>query len=125
MGDRRLGAPARVQGAYYLASGTWPLVSIGTFEAVTGPKHDDWLVRTVGALAVAIGGVLLAADAERPSRDARRLAIAAASAFAAVDVVGVATRTLRPVYLADAAVELALLGWWARTQPARRGPAGG
>ncbi|MCI0462876.1 MAG: hypothetical protein L0Z62_38510 [Gemmataceae bacterium] len=27
-----------VQGVYYLLAGVWPLLSLGTFEAVTGPK---------------------------------------------------------------------------------------
>ena len=43
------------QGGYYLIMGAWPLVSLETFEMVTGPKTDHWLVQTVGAL-VAFGG---------------------------------------------------------------------
>jgi hypothetical protein len=48
-----------VQGAYYLATGIWPLVSVETFQWVTGPKTDHlpsgyeadhWLVMTVGVL---------------------------------------------------------------------------
>ncbi|MGQ0534782.1 MAG: hypothetical protein ACT4PT_01775 [Methanobacteriota archaeon] len=35
---------ASVQTAYYLAMGGWPLVHRASFEAVTGPKTDDWLV---------------------------------------------------------------------------------
>jgi hypothetical protein len=31
-------------------TGLWPLVSIGTFQQVTGPKTDLWLVKTVGVL---------------------------------------------------------------------------
>jgi hypothetical protein len=106
--------PSLSQGAYYLASGAWPLVSMRTFEAVTGPKRDDWLVRPVGALAVAIGVTLLAADGDRPSIDARRLGVASALAFAAADIVGVGTRTISPIYLGDAAVELGLVAAWAR-----------
>ncbi|MFH5804425.1 hypothetical protein ACG2DA_10255, partial [Alienimonas sp. DA493] len=47
------------QGLYYVATGVWPLVHIRSFEFVTGPKTDDWLVQTVGALVLAIGGTLL------------------------------------------------------------------
>src|SRR4051812_49609509 len=59
-----------VQGLYYLVTGVWPLVSIETFQMVTGPKTDHlvtgretdhWLVMTVGVLVTAVGlGPLLA-----------------------------------------------------------------
>ena len=54
-----------VQGGYDLLSGAWPLVSLASFEAITGPKTDDWLVHTVGALVIAVGLALLVA-ARRP-----------------------------------------------------------
>jgi hypothetical protein len=41
------------QGVYYLLTGVWPLPSIGSFQRVTGPKTDLWLVRTVGVLVAA------------------------------------------------------------------------
>src|SRR5690606_20176976 len=47
--------PGRAQGWYYLASGVWPLVHYRSFIAVTGPKADDWLVRTFGALIAVVG----------------------------------------------------------------------
>lgn len=40
----------KFQGIYYVASGLWPLLHMRSFEAVTGPKRDKWLVNTVGAL---------------------------------------------------------------------------
>ncbi|HEU4571752.1 MAG TPA: hypothetical protein VFR93_03630 [Candidatus Limnocylindrales bacterium] len=116
-----VGRPALGQGAYYLASGLWPIVSLRTFEAVTGPKHDDWLVRTVGVLAAAIGATLLAGDRSEPSADLRRLGVASGLAFAAVDVVGVATGTIRPVYLGDAAAEALWVLAWLRV-PAGHAP---
>ena len=60
---------ARVQGWFYLLSGIWPLVSGGTFQAVTGYKTDFWLAQTVGLLLAASGVVLiLAANASRITR---------------------------------------------------------
>src|SRR5438874_8318552 len=41
---------ALAQGAYYVVSGVWPLLNMDSFEMVTGPKMDRWLVRTVGLL---------------------------------------------------------------------------
>ena len=33
-------ALAYAQGGFYLVTGIWPLVSIGSFQRVTGPKVD-------------------------------------------------------------------------------------
>ena len=60
---------ARTQGVVYLATGLWPLISIRTFERVTGPKVDRWLVKTVGVLVTVIGAVLLVAGRRRAVSD--------------------------------------------------------
>ena len=101
----------RAQGAYYLLSGLWAVVDRRGFETVTGRKTDYWLVRTVGLLAAATGASLLtgARDA-RPSRETTVLAVSAGASFTAVDLVFVAKRRIRPVYLADAAVHGLLAG---------------
>ena len=97
------------QGAYYVLTGAWPLVSLRTFEAVTGPKTDDWLVRTVGALAAVIGAtLLLGLGRNPPGREIVFLAVAGAGTFAAIDVAYVLDGTLRPIYLGDAAAEAIL-----------------
>jgi len=38
--------------------GIWSLVSIGSFQKVTGPKTDVWLVKTVGVLVIGVGAAL-------------------------------------------------------------------
>jgi hypothetical protein len=95
--------------AYYLVTGAWPLLSMRSFEAVTGPKREHWLVNTVAALVLA-NGVTLAVGArrERVAQETQVLALADALAFSAIDVTYVLRRRIRPVYLTDAAVELAL-----------------
>ena len=94
------------QGIYYLLTGIWPLVSMATFEAVTGPKTDDWLVHTVGALLVAIGLTLLwSVRHGHIGSVPATLAVTTAMAFSAIDVLYVSNGTLRKIYLADAAVE--------------------
>lgn len=114
----------RAQAVYYMGTGTWAVVHRRSFEAVTGRKADYWLVRTVGLLAAAIGGSLLAAARrDRPSREAVVLAVAAGAAFSTVDMVGVASRTLRPVYLGDAALHLALAARAAERARQGRSPA--
>ncbi len=96
------------QGLYYLVTGIWPLVSIATFEAVTGPKTDDWLVQTVGVLAAAIGCALLLGTRRRsPAAETHALALLAAAAFAGVDIVFSLAATISPIYLADAVLQIA------------------
>ncbi len=95
--------------AYYLATGAWPLLSIRSFEAVTGPKTDRWLVKMVGALALANGAALAFGTMQDEIADETLvLATCSALAFASIDVVYVARRRISPVYLGDAALELAL-----------------
>ena len=96
----------RAQAAYYLATGLWPLFHRRSFEAVTGPKVDFWLVQTVGVLVTAIGaGLALASRRRRPPDELRVVAGVAAAGLAVVDVVHVARRRIRPVYLVDAVVD--------------------
>ncbi|MFO0851378.1 MAG: hypothetical protein U0871_22895 [Gemmataceae bacterium] len=124
-----------VQGVYYLVTGVWPLVSIETFQAVTGPKTDHlatgreadhWLVNTVGVLVTAVAvGLLVAGWRRRPTPEVVALGLAAAVALAGIDVVYVARGVIPPVYLADAAVEAVLIAGWvwvAATPAAGRSP---
>jgi hypothetical protein len=94
---------------YYLVTGAWPIVHMRSFEAVTGPKVDRWLVKMVGALAVA-NGVTMMFGLRRtpPSSDMLALGVSSAVAFSVIDVTYVARRCISPIYLADAAVEVAL-----------------
>src|SRR4051794_5638175 len=103
------------QGGYYAATGLLPFVSRRAFEAVTGPKREWWLVQTGGLLVTVVGGALISGAARRPTSPAL-LATAAGSAasLAATAVVHVARGRIAPSYLADAAVQLGLLGALAR-----------
>ena len=97
------------QGAYYVLVGLWPLVSIRTFQIVTGPKIDLWLVRTVAVLTLVIGAaVLLAWRRNRLLPETAVVAIGAALGFAVIDVVYSLGGRISPVYLLDAVAELAL-----------------
>lgn len=48
---------ALVQGIYFFVTGVWPLISTNTFQMVTDPKTDLWLVKTVGIILATIGAV--------------------------------------------------------------------
>jgi hypothetical protein len=108
----------RLLGVYYIITGLWPVVNIYSFELITGPKTDDWLVKMVGLLAASIGlALLFAARGARPSLEGYILAIASALSFTAIDVIYVLNGTLLEVYLLDALLEvcivvLLLVGAW-------------
>jgi hypothetical protein len=104
---------ALCQGLYYLATGIWPLVHMRSFTAITGPKRDLWLVRTVGLLAAAIALPLLREARRGDSPGTRVLGTAAAAAFAAADVHPVVTGRISAIYLVDAAIEAVFAAAWA------------
>ena len=122
-----------VQGIYYLITGVWPLVSIRTFQLVTGPKTDHlvtgkegdhWLVMTVGVLITSIAlALLLSAWRKEVSPAIALLAVGSAASLTLIDCTYVARQVIAKIYLADAAVELVLIALWAAfyLSPPRRG----
>ena len=116
---------AIVQAGYFLVTGIWPLLHMRSFEWISGPKVDRWLVKTVGALIAAIGSAIgLAAWRKRLTPEIELLAVSTAVSLAAVDVVYVARRRIRWVYLLDAVAELGLAAAWglARLQSRKHDP---
>ncbi|MBW3570526.1 MAG: hypothetical protein KY467_05425 [Gemmatimonadetes bacterium] len=102
------------QGAFYLATGVWPLLHMRSFEAVSGEKTDDWLVETVGALLTVGGAVMMLAGLRRRvTPEIALLAAGSAAALTAIDVIYTARRVIPPVYLLDAVVETGLIAAWA------------
>ena len=111
-----------VQGVYYFITGVWPLVSVGTFIAITGPKTDNlntdppgdyWLVKTVGVLVAANALVLLfAAWRRRGTPEVALLAVGNAVALTGIDVIYVSIGQIPRIYLLDAAAEIPLIAAW-------------
>ncbi len=100
----------RAQAAYYIVSGMWPLVSRRSFETVTGRKRDWWLVQMVGLLAMTSGiAIGIGTLGDQPSPETLALSILCAFSFATIDSVYALKRTIPRVYLADAALELAMV----------------
>jgi hypothetical protein len=100
-----------LQAGYYVATGLWPLASRTRFESVTGPKEDYWLVQTVGLVVSAVGAGLAVGLRRRgvPATEMRFSAAVTAAGLAAIDVVYVAKRRIRPVYAFDALLEAVFL----------------
>jgi hypothetical protein len=111
------------QGVFFVATGLWPILHIRSFEAVTGPKVDRWLVKTMGGLIAVVGVTLVVGSTDRRvSQPLHLLGAASAAALAAADVIYASKRRISPIYLADAVVEAALTGAWlaARSQKGAR-----
>jgi hypothetical protein len=103
---------AMAQGVFDVVTGVWPIVHLPSFEAVTGPKREGWLVKTVGALITVIGGTLLIAGRRRRvSPELMLLAAGSAASLAAVDL-RYSPQRISPVYLLDAVAEGLLVAGW-------------
>ena len=96
---------------YLIATGVWSLAHRRSFEFVTGPKEDYWLVQTVGGLAIAIGASLGVATRRRA--EAPETIVLGAAGCIAFGLASVrASQTESRVYLGDALLEIAFLAAW-------------
>lgn len=116
-GAWRPSAPSlsRAHGLFNVATGLWPVVHMRSFEAVSGPKVDRWLVRTVGGL-MAVNGLAQLTATRSEQRLSRWLGVGSAAWLAAIDVRYASSGRISRIYLLDAAVELAWVAAWAATR---------
>jgi hypothetical protein len=102
-----------LQGSYFFLTGVWPLLHMASFLAVTGPKTDLWLVKTVGVLIATIGAVLLFGAWQRSvGPELALLAVTSAAGLAGIDLIYALSDRIRDVYLLDAAAEIGLIVLW-------------
>jgi hypothetical protein len=118
-GTMRRSTVAAVHGAANITSGLWPLLHMRSFEAVTGPKTDVWLVRTVAGLLAANGALQVSAAGKSPDALvlARRLGIGTAATLGTVDLVYGVTGRISRIYLLDALLEAGWIAAWMSAQP--------
>ncbi len=101
------------QGIFYLGTGLWPIVHLRSFEKVTGPKVDTWLVRTLGGLIAAVGAALVVGSFdEKPSRGLAVLGIGSAVALGLADVIFASRGRISKAYYGDAAAEAGVVASW-------------
>lgn len=109
-----IGHVERAHVAYWLFGALWPLLSMRSFERVTGNKRDEWLVRTVALLMLSVVATLEALrGSRRDERSMRVLGATSAGALGGVALVGPLVGRISPVYLMDAAVDMTLAVLWA------------
>lgn len=103
-----------IQGVYFLVTGIWPLVYYSSFETITGPKTDVWLVKAVGALLAVTGCTLLNAALHPGAATMGTLIIGAGTALVLllVDLIYVSKAVISKIYLLDACIQLLLITLW-------------
>src|SRR5688572_18278961 len=105
-----------VQGGYFVVTGIWPIMSITTFQLVTGPKVDLWLVKTFGVLVAAVGAALIITGCRgNPAIETAMLGIGTAGSLSASEINYVLRGRIARMYLADAAVEGVFVAGWLLT----------
>lgn len=115
---------AIAHGAIYVVSGLWPVVNIRSFMWATGPKIDQWLVKTVGLLLASSGFVMLNSIANNQRKEEQRSAKASVSdelaqiALSQCLILGSVSlfyslrKRISKIYLLDSLMEYSLaLGW--------------
>src|SRR5690554_6350599 len=98
-------------GIYYLITALWPLISIKTFELVTGPKVDKWLVYTVSCLLIAPSFLYIytGLNEELISPLIIFLAFTNGILLILIDVIFVLKKVIWKTYLVDAILQIILL----------------
>jgi hypothetical protein len=113
---------AKLQASFNLVTGLWPLLHMRSFEMVSGPKTDKWLVRAVAGLLVTIGlEQLRAASTPGSGPTAKRLGLGTATTMAAIDVTYATKGRISRIYLLDAVIELLIIKGWLRYAGQRAG----
>ncbi|MBT2566969.1 hypothetical protein J7I84_10780 [Arthrobacter sp. ISL-85] len=106
---------AKLHGSFNLATGLWPLLHMRSFETVSGPKTDKWLVRTVAGLLITIGAEQIrAAPGVGGGSAAKRLGIGTAATLAAIDIIYATQGRISKVYLLDGIIEILFIRGWLR-----------
>jgi hypothetical protein len=96
-----------LQGLYFIITGIWPLISTASFMAVTGPKTDIWIIKTLSLQICAMGAFFCFSAIKRDlGINVLLLSILSAIGFIVADVYYVIKGVIDSIYLADALVEV-------------------
>jgi hypothetical protein len=115
-----------VQGLYTLVTALWGLLDINSFMAVTGPKNDIWLVKTVSVVLLAIALALLSfAFIKADPLPAIVLGFCTSAGLAAIDFYYSSREVISPVYALDGIAEVVFALVWVYLLLQRRKLEGG
>lgn len=97
---------------YYLLTALWPFVHLESFLAVTGPKTDIWLVKTVSLLLFPYILLILYAIKVRWSPFIAVTIILGCLGLAGIDLYYYLKGTIRGIYLVDLGLEMIFIMYW-------------
>jgi len=101
------------QGVYILVTALWGLLHIESFMAITGPKTDIWLVKTVSAVLVPIGATLLLYRFfSTDVRPAIALGGLSSLSLIPIDFYYALNNVISDIYMADGIIQLIILLLW-------------
>jgi hypothetical protein len=86
-----------------------------SFEKVSGPKAEHWLVRTVAGLLIANGIAQVRSTSVTQIPSARRVGIGTAATLGIIDVRYAIPGRIRKVYLLDALLEGGWIFAWLKS----------
>lgn len=102
------------QGVYSLLTASWGLIDIESFMAITGPKSDVWLVKTVSVLIIPISLCLLSYLITRSGfTQVAIVGITSAIGLGAIDFYYSLRDVISKVYLGDGFMQVLFLLMWA------------
>lgn len=102
-----------IQGLYTLLTALWGLLDIDSFMAVTGPKNDIWLVKTVSVVLLAIAATLITyLFIQGDPLPAMVLGLLTSAGLAAIDFYYSSRKVISPVYALDGIVEVVFALVW-------------
>ncbi len=99
------------QGLYYFITALWPFLSIASFEKVTGPKKERWLVYTVAGLLICSSVLFLftGMNERNPPIESFIIAFSNCLILFFIDIIFVSKKTIPKIYLLDAFAEFLIL----------------
>lgn len=102
-----------IQGLYTLLTALWGLLDIDSFMAVTGPKNDIWLVKTVSVVLLAIAATLITyLFIQGDPLPAMVLGLLTSAGLAAIDFYYSSRKVISPVYALDGIAEVVFALVW-------------
>lgn len=97
---------------YYLLTAVWPFVHLESFFAVTGPKTDIWLVKTVSLLLLPYALLIMYVTKVRYSPLITVAIMLGCIGLAGIDLYYYLKGVIRWVYLIDLILELIFIMYW-------------
>ena len=102
-----------VQGIYTTLTALWALTDIDSFMAVTGPKTDIWLVKTVSVILLAIGiSFIVQAFIRSNPLPVIVLALISSIGLAFIDSYYALNGVISKIYLGDAVLQVLFCFVW-------------